>query len=77
VVLQSILCEIEHNDTCISEGLSKLLDADPRVLGAYLGLAKLENRKGNKKGALEWVNRGLGLTSTYIPLQELKNSFAQ
>jgi tetratricopeptide (TPR) repeat protein len=77
VILQAIICEMERHDNCVSESLTQLLDADPRMIGAYTGLARLESRKGNKKGALEWVSRGLGLTSTYTPLLELKNSLAQ
>lgn len=76
-LLQATVCELEKNDGCVAETLTNLLDADPRVLNAYTGLAKLEGRKGNKKGALEWANRGLGLSSTYIPFVELKNTYGQ
>jgi tetratricopeptide (TPR) repeat protein len=76
-ILKSAICESEHNDACVSETLSQLLDTDPRMINAYLGLAKLESKKGNKKGALGWVNQGMGLTSTYLPLIDLKNSLSQ
>lgn len=76
-ILKATICESEHNDACVSETLSQLLDTDPRMINAYLGLAKLENKKGNKKGALGWVNQGMGLTSTYLPLIDLKNSLSQ
>jgi tetratricopeptide (TPR) repeat protein len=76
-LLHATICEAEKNDNCVADTLTQLLDADPRVLNAYTGLAKLEARKGNKKGALEWANRGLGLSSAYIPFIELKNTYGQ
>jgi hypothetical protein len=77
LILSANFCEQERNDSCVLETLSQLLDDNPRFINAYVGLAKLQSRKGNKKGALEWVNRGIGLTSTYIPLIELKNVLSQ
>jgi tetratricopeptide (TPR) repeat protein len=77
LMLRANFCEQEHNEACVADVLMQLLDTDPRLINGYVGLAKLETRKGNKKGALEWVNRGMGLTSTYLPLLELKNSLSQ
>ncbi len=73
-LLKSKFCEKENNDSCIQESLTQLMNVSPRSLPLYVGMAKLEVKKGNKKNALDWIQRGLSLSQTYMPFLELKNS---
>lgn len=73
-LLKSKFCEKENNDTCVQETLNQLMNINPRSLPLYVGMAKVELKKGNKKNALDWIQRGQNLSQTYMPLWELKNS---
>lgn len=73
-LLKSKFCEKENNDSCIQEALTQLMNVNPRSLPLYVGMAKLELKKGNKKNALDWIQRGQSLSQTYMPFLELKNS---
>ena len=72
--MKSKYCELGRNDACVQETLTQLMNINSRSLPAYVGMAKLELRRGNKKGAQDWVNRGQSLSSTFMPLWEVKNS---
>lgn len=74
-LLKSKYCEAQKNESCVQETLSQLLKINGRSLPAYVGMAKLELRRGNKKEASEWVTKGLNLSQTFIPFWEIKNSF--
>ncbi len=76
-VLKAKFCEKENNDNCALETYAQAIEKDPRLIYAYFGLAKLENKKGNKKAALDWINRGLSLSNTFIPLWDLKFSIGK
>lgn len=73
-LLKSKYCEKEKNDNCVQEALMQLMSVNSRSLPSYVGMAKLELRKGNKKAAQDWVSRGQALSTTFIPLWELKSS---
>lgn len=73
-LLKSKYCEAQKNETCVQETLTQLLKMNSRSLPAYVGMAKLELRRGNKKDASEWVTKGLNLSQTFIPFWEIKNS---
>jgi len=73
-LMKSKYCEAQKNETCVQETLSQLLKMSAQSLPAYVGMAKYEMRRGNKKEALDWVTKGLNLSQTFIPLWEIKNS---
>lgn len=73
-LLKSKYCELDHKDECMQDSLNKLMEISPRSLPAYVSLARMENRRGNKRGAQDWIARGQSLSQSYIPLWEIKNS---
>jgi hypothetical protein len=73
-LMKAKYCESERNESCQREALNQLLEMDPRSLPAYASMARLELRKGNKKGALDWIMRGQNLSQSFMPFWELKNS---
>jgi len=73
-LMKSKYCEAQKNDTCVQEALTQLMTENPRSLPAYVGMARLELRRGNKKEASDWINKGLALSQTFIPYWEVKNS---
>ncbi len=73
-LMKAKFCEAQKNETCVQETLMQLMKMNVRSLPAYVGMAKFELRRGNRKEASEWVSKGLGLSQTFIPFWEVKNS---
>lgn len=73
-LMKSRYCEVDRDDNCIRDTLGQILSINPRSLPAYVGMAKFESRRGNKKAAAEWIERGQAISSTYMPFLEMRNS---
>jgi hypothetical protein len=73
-LLKARYCELDRDYNCMREALTQLLDMSPRSLPAYAAMAQLESLKGNRKGAMDWIARGQGISQTYVPFWEFKNS---